>query len=157
MIFKSAVEQSAQLQSAYCDGLQALTAADRACIRTEDPRRLTGSIDIDTTLSKACPNDPRWDYAIGHQPANLDSEVVYWVEVHPASDREITVVLNKLQWLKSWLQANAEELLAMPREFVWISSGRTSFTPTSPQKRRCAAQGLQHMGTFLHMRAEYRD
>jgi hypothetical protein len=34
----------------------------------------------------------------------------------------------------------------MRKAFVWVSSGRTPFTWTSPQQKRFALLGLQHAG-----------
>ncbi|HEV3259708.1 MAG TPA: hypothetical protein VG013_22765 [Gemmataceae bacterium] len=119
---------------------------DKQHVKAEDTRRLTGSVDVDAALKATCPNDPRWDYGIGHQPANLDDETVYWVEIHPASSEEVNAVLQKLAWLKSWLREGALPLNAMRREFIWVSSGKTSFTLSAPQQKRFASQGLQHKG-----------
>jgi hypothetical protein len=33
-----------------------------------------------------------------------------------------------------------------------VSSGKTSFTPNSPQQKRLAQQGLQHPGRILRIR-----
>lgn len=151
MTFETAVEGTPAIRGAYRKGLGALPGMHKEHIRPEDTRKVTGSLDLDTWLRSTLPNDPRWDYAIGHQPMNLKHEIVYWVEVHPASDREIKVVLAKLEWLKNWLRNAAPLLNAMRREFVWISSGKTSFTLTSTQQKRFALLGLQHKGRVLRI------
>jgi hypothetical protein len=144
--FKSAVEATPAIQAGYCKGLNALRAVDRRHVQAEVPEKLTGSVDVDTALKQAFPNDSRWDYAIGHQPANLKEEVVHWVEVHPASDGQVKVVLAKLRWLQQWLRTAAPKLNAMRREFVWVSSGKTSFTLSSTQQKQFAQLGLRHKG-----------
>jgi hypothetical protein len=144
--FKDAVERTPDLQDAWRRGFQALLAADRRHVEAEATRRLAGSVNVDAALAEDYPNEPRWDYAVGHRPANGSGEVVYWIEIHPASSGEVSVVLNKLAWLKRWLQKAAPELRAMRKSFVWVSSGRTSFTLSSPQQKQFALHGLRHTG-----------
>jgi hypothetical protein len=96
--FKEAVEQTPEIRQAWQSGLGALRRADKEHVDAEDTRLVTGSVDVDRTLKEAYPNDNRWDYAIGHRPMNLASEVAYWVEVHPASDGDAKVVLAKLEF-----------------------------------------------------------
>ena len=151
MKFREAVEIIPSLGQAWQTGLSALRSVDRERIRAEDTRRLKGSVDLDSTLQSTLPNDPRWDYAIGYQHTNLRAEAVYWVEVHPASDGEIKVVLKKLEWLKQWLRETAPRLNSMRREFIWISSGKTSLTLTAPQQKQFALQGLQHKGRIFQI------
>jgi hypothetical protein len=144
--FKDAVEKTVGLEGAWHGGLQAMPAADRQHVDAEDARRLTGSANVDAALAERHPNDPRWDYAVGHSPTNRRGEVVYWIEIHPASNREINVVLGKLTWLKSWMKNSAPRLQAMEKVFVWVSIGKTSFTLSSPQQKRFALLGLRHKG-----------
>lgn len=146
MNFRPAVVETTEIKDAFCAGLQALRHADRQHVSAHDTRRLTGSVDVDTSLKVRYPRESRWDYAVGHQPANRDDEMVYWIEIHPASDGDVKVVIAKLQWLKGWLKDQAPALDAMPREFIWVSSGKTSFTLASPQQKRFALLGLQHKG-----------
>jgi hypothetical protein len=144
--FKKAVEEPPSVADAWCSGLGALRRGDKGHIEAEDTRRLRGSVDVDTALKPSCPDEPRWDYAIGHKPSNPDTETVYWVEIHPASSGEVKAVLEKLAWLKAWLRKAAPKLNALHREFIWVSSGKTSFTLSSPQLKQFAQHGLQHKG-----------
>jgi hypothetical protein len=143
---KDALERTLGLEGAWRGGLQAMPGADKQHVDAEDARRLTGSANVDAALAQSHPNDPRWDYAVGHSPTNRRGEVVYWIEIHPASSREINVVLGKLTWLKSWMKESAPRLQAMEKVFVWVSSGKTSFTSSSPQQKRFALLGLRHKG-----------
>ena len=151
MTFKQAVEVIELLADAWRSGLGALRGADRQHIDAKNTRRLTGSVDLDTCLEESCPNDPRWDYGIGHRPTNLNSETVYWVEVHPGNAGEVNALLQKLAWLKVWLKNSAPALDGMRREFIWVSSGKTSFTLSAPQQKRFALQGLQHKGRVFRI------
>jgi hypothetical protein len=149
MKFRQAVEGTPELIGAWQAGLRALREIDRKRIDTTAPRRLKGSIDIESRLQPIYPEERQWDYAVGFSPAGFQEEVIYWIEVHPATDGEIKVVLAKLEFLQSWLRSNGRKLDGMHRVFIWVSSGKTSFTPTSPQQKRFALLGLHHTGRFF--------
>ncbi len=151
MSFRKAVELCPSLEHALQPGLSALRSTDRDHVLAEDTRRLTGSVDLDSTLKTALPNTPRWDYAIGYRHTTPKVEIVYWVEVHPASDGEIKVVLKKLAWLKQWLRESAPQLNALRREFIWVSSGKTSLSLSAPQQKQFALLGLQHKGRVFQI------
>ena len=144
--FCSAAKCCAALDGHVRTGLQALPESDRRHIRPKQTRRVAGSVNLDAALADAEPNSPRWDYAIGYRPAHRACEVVHWVEIHPATDGEIRSVEKKLQWLKGWMAENASELEAMEKRFVWISSGKTDFSPGSPGLKRLAQKGCCHVG-----------
>ena len=151
MTFRKAVEQTPHLQQAWKAGFGALRRRDRPHVTAEDPRRLAGSVNVDAALKSTEPHAHRWDFAIGYKHTNRreGEECVYWVEVHTASDKEVTVVLKKLAWLRGWLAGDGRSLSGFEREFVWVSSGETSFTDTSTQKKRFALQGLRHQERIL--------
>jgi hypothetical protein len=88
-------------------------------------------------------------------PENHGREIVYWVEVHPASQGEVKVVLAKLQWLRTWLNNEANKLDSMNRQFIWVSSGKTSFTLSSPQRKQFVLHGLQHKGRVFKIPATF--
>ncbi len=149
MTFRQAVSATPELQGAYCSGLQALREVDRRHVDAENTRLLKGSVDLDTTLKDKYPKAPRWDYAIGHHPTNLKKEMVYWVEIHPATTGEVNAVLGKLRWLKEWLGTSAPDMNSLHREYVWLSSGKTAFTLSAPQLKQVAESGLSHKGRVL--------
>ena len=152
--FRKAVEETPNLAASFRAGLRALRAQDRPHIQAEDTRRLTGSVDVDTSLQKVEPNANRWDFAIGYKHTNQDAEVLYWVELHTASDAEVKVVIKKASWLLSWLAADGKKLAAFQREIIWVSSGVTSFTLTDPHIKLMAQAGLRHVGSRLRIRNE---
>jgi hypothetical protein len=108
-------------------------------------------VDVDRALQKRQPNAHRWDFAIGYRHANRQEDCVYWVEIHTADDKEVKVVLKKLDWLRNWLVGNGSLLAQFERDFVWVSSGATSFTLGAPQLKQFAALGLQHKGRVLRI------
>ena len=151
MSFRNAVERTPHLAEAWRPGLQALRARDRPHVEAENTRRLTGSAYIDEALEVVQPNAHRWDFGIGYQHSNRNDECVYWVEIHTADDRGVEQVLDKLRWLKDWLAGEGQPLNRFEREFIWLSSGATSFTLSSPQQKKFAQLGLQNKGRVLHI------
>ena len=151
MSFKRAVRETVHLENAWMQGLGALRAQDRPHVVPEDPRLLKGSADVDSALRPHEPNAHRWDFAIGYRHANRQKDCVYWVEIHTANDKEVRVVLDKLHWLRAWLGGGGNLLNQFERDFVWVSSGATSFTLGAPQLKKFAQLGLQHKGRVLRI------
>jgi hypothetical protein len=154
MTFKSAVSRTPHLAAAWIPGLGALRAQDRPHIDPEDPRQLKGSADIDGALQQLHPNAHRWDFAIGYRHTNRRQDCIYRVEIHTANDKEVKAVLDKLSWLLTWLKGDGIHLSRFERDFVWVSSGPTSFTLGSPQLKRFAQRGLQYKGRILRISRE---
>ena len=153
MTFKDAVKAAPYpVNGAYCPGTQALENRHRNRVSCTDPRRLTGSIDLDSALGKApgYANAPRWDYGLGYKPARGREQAV-WVEVHAATTSEVRAVLNKLRWLRDWLNAEAGQLRQLTnladggRRYVWIASGGDSINRNSRQFRTLSKSGIRLM------------
>jgi len=152
MTFKKAIESTPSVAASYKVGLQALRKQDKPHVQPQSPNRLTGSADIDAALTAAYPQANRWDYGIGHQPtneANEANEVIYWVEIHSANSKEVNVVLAKLEFHRAWLKNSAPALEKIRRKFVWVSSGKTHFSLSAPQKKKFAQLGLIQVGQIL--------
>src|SRR5260370_30357182 len=132
-------------------GLGALRREDKPHIAAEDTRLLTGSADVDAALRAQQPHAHRWDFAIAYRHSNRQRDCVYWVEMHTAIDKEVKVVLDKLHWLRAWLAADGKLLSQFERDFVWISSGATSFTSTAPKVKLIAQYGLQYKPKLLRI------
>jgi len=143
------------VQGAFKQGLQAVREIDRHRIDAEDTRRIKGSIDVEACLKMTRSGDRQWDYAVGYHPTNLDEEVVYWIEVHPANPGEVKVVLEKLEHLRTWLRVDGSKLDTMKRVFIWISSGTTSLNQNSPQAHRMSQAKLRHVGRFFRIPAKF--
>jgi hypothetical protein len=154
--FKEAVEQTPDLKGAWQQGLRALREVDRNHVDAEDTRRIKGSVNVEKCLAPNYLGERQWDYAVGFHPTNLgDEEVVYWIEVHPAKNGEVKVVLEKLQFLKKWLSQEGAKLNTMRRAFIWVSSGKTSFTLTAPLQKQFALLGLQQPGRFFKIPTKF--
>ncbi len=157
MTFKEAVARTANLQTAWKPGLQALRAEDKPHIQAEDTRRLRGSADVDKALLSREPQANRWDFAIGFQHRKRSNEFIYWVETHTGSDDQIKVVLKKLEWLKNWLREDGLHLAKFDRDMIWVSSGHTLFTKGSAQVKTLAQKGLIYAGAILRIPDERRS
>jgi hypothetical protein len=144
--FEAAVRGTSSIRDGYREGLTALRGGDRTRMSADNPRLLTGSIDLDTTLRSLHPNASRWDYGIGYK-ARQKSEKVVWVEVHPSrGSSDIQEIEKKARWLHQWLENDGKLLKGLQRQLVWISSGRTVYTSSSPQMRRIAQLGITCAG-----------
>lgn len=142
MTFKSAVESIPELRPAYCPGLRALRGDDSTRVAVRRTSRLTGSVDLDTTLKPSAQNESRWDYGIGYK-GNGNEEAI-WIEVHPADSHHVRDVIAKSQWLRRWL-ATAPDLLRITRnnrQYVWLSTKGVSLQPGSRQARQLAMAGV---------------
>lgn len=132
-VFKEAVLASAEIQSGYRPGLQAL-GRGASCIHPADSRKCSGSVDIDSTVKMLYPTAPRWDYAVGYE------DKAYFVEVHPAGTSNVDEVLKKAAWLRRWLDEKALPLksIAADKVLYWVPSGANSILRHAPQYRRIA-------------------
>lgn len=149
--FKQAVAKTPHLEGQWKSGLGALRSQDKLNIVPADPRRLSGSVDLDTALRKLQDHSQanRWDFAIGFQHSNLKRDFIYWVEIHTGSDREISVVLRKLEWLRQWLRGDGAPLANFNCQFVWVPSGATKFTKRARQVKVLAGHGLHYSGSVF--------
>jgi hypothetical protein len=109
MCFRAAVEATLELKGAYRAGLKALSEPDRSRIVCPKPRRLAGSVNLETALRATHAHDPLWDYAIGWK-ADSRADRVIWAEVHPASSSHVGSILKKAAWLRTWLKTSAPRL-----------------------------------------------
>ena len=147
--FRQKVDSIPALKGFWQEGLQALRSEDKPHIVPEDTRKLKGSVDVDKAYEKLAPQANRWDFAIAYQHTNRKEEVVYWVELHTASDSQVKVVIKKAQWLLEWLKTEGKPLADLERSLVWVSSGNTSFTRGAPQLKKIAQAGLKYAGNKL--------
>lgn len=151
MTFEQAVAATQCICSAYKAGLQAIEARHRQLIKCQKSRRLAGSVNLDEALARSCPNESRWDYAIGiHR--NVDDEAI-WVEVHPASSTHIEDMLDKLKWLRNWLDTAGTPLKKLTKgRFYWLAKdGSVNITPNSRQAKQLAAAGLSFPKRVLEL------
>jgi hypothetical protein len=132
MTFERAIHASSA-RDCLRPGLSALENKDRAYLAATDTRKLNGSVYLENCL----PPDATWDYLIGYDGK------AYCVEVHPASTSEIGRMLNKLQWLKGWLNYNPEVKAKLAAGcFIWVASGPVDLLPTVQKSKQLALSGI---------------
>lgn len=161
MTFEDAVRESpAPVSDAYQPGKQALKGEHREQVACAQPRRFTGSIDLEAALVAGRVQTAMnpWDYGIGFRERD-GREVALWIEVHPATTREVSTVLKKLAWLQGWLRQEAPELQALSHgrsaggSFFWLATAAgVHITPNSSEARRLAAAGLALPRRTLELR-----
>jgi len=138
--FKKAVEATPDVANCYQSGLSALEGKYRDRIKTKETRNINGSIDIDRGTIGIYPTASRWDYAIGY-----NSEV-YFIEIHPANMSDVTSMIKKLKWLKSWLNDHAPQINKLKTEngkaFTWIHSGKFAIPKQSRQYLSANQEGI---------------
>ena len=140
--FKSAVEKTPDIAPCFQAGLQALGKHSKK-IELEETLLCSGSVDIDACTTAKYPQSSRWDYALCYK-----SEV-FFVEVHTANTREVTAVLNKLKWLKDWLNAQAPEINKLKAKsqspFIWLQSNNFKLLGGSKQYKAAIQAGIKPM------------
>lgn len=136
-LFEEAINATPDVTGKYQKGLAALGNYSTK-IEIENSQLIDGSLDIDKTVKQLYPEDARWDYAVSYNGK------VYFIEVHPAMTCEVTKILEKLAWLKQWLQQQAPLINKIKAEvpYHWGQASNCMILPTSPQYRRLAAAGL---------------
>ena len=162
MNFKDGVAAVPALRGAFQPGKKALKGEHRALVTCKNERQFRGSIDLDGALAttSAHTGQHRWDYGLGYQARN-GIEVAVWIEVHPATTSEVGCILQKLDWLKSYLRNHAPDLNLMtltPRiddsvpAFVWLATNAgVHITANSPQARRLSQAGLSMPRRLLRL------
>lgn len=136
--FKTAVESTPDVANGYRAGLSAM-GAHTSKISVASTLLIEGSVDIDTCTTAKYPNSYRWDYVFAYDGK------AYFVEVHSANTSEVRTVLNKLKWLKDWLNHHATEInkLKAKTPFYWIQSKGFAIPKTSPQYRAASNAGIK--------------
>jgi len=153
MRFQDAVANSNDVRNAFRAGIQALSAIDRDKLSFTNTRKISGSLNLDAALAGLYPGQPRWDYGIGIKKTEFTDKAV-WVEVHPADANQVQKMIDKLTWLKNWLNNRARDLMTITENdfpYVWVASGRVSFQRTSPQAKRLALAGITFAGEHYHI------
>lgn len=151
MTFAAAVAAAPpEVADAYREGLLALGSHSKR-VKCQHPGSLKGSVHLDAALAAAMPDDPRWDYGVGVRSGSGERAV--WIEVHPASTRNVSEVIAKLKWLREWLRTFAQELDDLTdrsrESFFWVATSGVHIPRHSPQARRLRQAGLPMPKRFI--------
>lgn len=147
--FKIAVEETPEVHLCYCEGKLAILNNERNKVELDDPRKCGGSLFIDQCLhvQRLYPNANRWDYAIDYNGE------VFFFEIHTANTGEVSTVLNKLAWLKDWLNHTAPAINALKAKtktsFYWIQSNGYHILKNSSQERAVLQKGLKPISKLV--------
>ena len=141
MTFKEKVEKIEAIKNCYCEGLNAIEKKNKNYLRFSNSRSIEGSVNLDKCLKNTCPNDNRWDYAIGYK------NKVYFVEIHPATKNEIDTVFKKLEWLKRNKQ---NTVFKSDNNYYWIGTDGVKISPSSNDYKKIAKSGIKLIG-FLQV------
>lgn len=138
---ETAVEQTEEVKGQFKKGLGAIKGSERQKFVVPDTRKITGSLDIDTSTKEKYPEDNRWDYAIEY-----DNET-FFIEIHPGSTNDISTVIEKLDWLKKWLKEKAPDINALTAKsrhpYYWVYTNRFDILPTSRYAKQLAQAKLR--------------
>lgn len=137
--FQIAIEKTEEVKDGYRTGKKAIKSVDSSKVEAADNLKLQGSLDIDASVKKIYPEDPRWDYALSY------NDKIYYFEIHPAETSEVDRILNKVKWLKNWLTTKAPEINKLPlaeHPYVWIQSGRYAILPSSKAGMKLSLAGV---------------
>jgi hypothetical protein len=147
MTFRQAIGATAEVQHCYQEGKMAIPSKERNKVELNDSRKCGGSLFIDECLHNQglYPNDNRWDYAIDYKGE------VFFFEVHSANTGEVNTVLNKLVWLKDWLNNKAPSINALKAKtpFYWVQSNGCHILKNSAQERRVNQNGLRPISKLV--------
>ena len=137
---ENAVEQTPDAVGHFCKGIQAVKNEHRQKIVTTNPRKLTGSVDIDKATLPLYPDANRWDYAIEYDNST------FFIEFHPASTSNAMEMIEKIAWLRWWLQQKAPLINALKPQntpaYHWVATGSIKILYGSKQHRQLATFGL---------------
>ena len=136
--FQLAVENTPEISNCYQVGLKAL-GNDSGKISVKDTALICGSVDLDACVEKRYANENRWDFIICY-----DSQV-YFVEIHGAITSEVSTMVRKLNWLKTWLNEKAPLINAKKAKggpFYWVQAGKFDIPKHSRQYRQLEQSGF---------------
>lgn len=133
LTYEEAVKVTPDVSTGYRKGVEAF-GEYKSKIKVPDSKKINGSLDIDAMTVELYPETNRWDYAICY-----DSEVFY-IEIHPACTSEVSKMLKKLNWLKSWLVTKApaiDKLTTKTKQpYYWIQSSNCKIPTHMPQYKQ---------------------
>jgi hypothetical protein len=126
------------------DGLGAVNQADHGCIDVALQTEFADSLDLDAALESAHPQEPRWDYLLGHRPSAL----VIALEPHSARRGEVSTVIAKRKAAREQLRPHLKPSARIAGWF-WVASGRLHFADTETVRRRLDQNGITFVGRRL--------
>ncbi len=121
-------------------GLGAVKKADHKHFTDEVRATFVDSVDLDTALQTKFPEDPRWDYLLGHQGGAIVA-----VEPHSARQDQIDTILRKRKAALEQLRPHLRDGTKIAK-WLWVSSGTVQFADTEKVRRRLDSNGIEFVG-----------
>lgn len=141
MNFRQAVENTNDVKDCYRPGKLAIQGSDKNKVELTDPTQCGGSLFLDNCLAnqKKYPQANRWDYVIDYKGK------AYFFEIHSANSGEVSTVVAKLEWLKTWLVNQAPHInsLRAPVPFYWVQSNGYHILPNSRHEKLAIQKGIR--------------
>jgi hypothetical protein len=136
--------QESILVSHVRDQLGALDRKHRAVIDQSIKQRVADSMNLDDATRPDRPQEHRWDYLIS-SPRN---QLLFGLEIHHASDKEISVIISKKQKSLEYLRDHIMHGMSIGK-WYWVSSASVGFTNTERARRRLDQCGIRFAGRRL--------
>jgi hypothetical protein len=111
--------------------------------------QVADSLDFDAAALAAAPQANRWDYVLGMKAARGSGTLVA-VEVHSATDGEVSVVIAKKTHSKPHLEGQLKPGVVVER-WIWLASGSVRFSPNSKYRRLLAQNRIEFEGRNLKL------
>ncbi len=137
------IVRDSPLGPSICQGLRAVKREHRAHIDGAIRRDFADSLDLDAALKHDHPDEPRWDYLLGHLP----SEKVVALEVHPFRGDTVEEVIDKKQRALEQLEPHLHRGHGIAR-WYWAATG-PRLPPTGSASRLLADKGIFYVGRHL--------
>lgn len=149
-VLQQALREGSQLVAGITPGLRAMGKySDRVQVNTVS---VTDSLELDEATRLVQPQAHRWDYLLGVTKPKKTGEgggdVVIGVEVHSATDGEVSVVIKKKESARAVLAAELRPGATVSR-WCWIASGNVRFSPNSKYRRQLAEKRIEFVGGRL--------
>lgn len=140
---RASLRDDSELRPQVRDGLRGVNPRDIDCLESSLHPDFADSLNLDEVLRGEFPNEPRWDYLVGHRP----SCKVVGIEVHPASGHVSEVIAKK--------QAACRQLGPHLRDghrvapWLWVASGSVGFLDMETVRRRLDQAGITFAGSRI--------
>lgn len=137
---RAALSRTSEFTPLVRDGLQALSAIDRARVTANPPRHVVDSLALDQRPGST----GEWDYLVG---VDEPQRPVLGVEVHPATNGEVAAMIAKKQ--RSLAALKTHITVTDTRRWIWIASGKDTVARGSTEWRRLIQARIELVGRHL--------
>ncbi len=141
LLLDTALKKVSPLRLKVVSGLGALPAGDRALLHANARPTVGDSLDLDEAARQEHPQDNRWDYVVSVPDQNR----LVGIEPHQAKDSEVSVVIAKKDWARTYLHIHLNDGRQVAR-WIWVSHGRVGFSNTERNRRRLDQAGIAFHG-----------